>query len=444
MCGPGGEVPAVFVTAGDPTPRVLCAQGVAPRRATTALLRDELGLAAIPGTGLLPATVPGAWDGWLTLLRDHGTFPLADVLGPALGYARARLPAGAAGADDDRRRRAALPRALAQLGGHVAARRPGAHHDAPAARPRRDLAQAARGGRRPHPRGADRRGPRRLVPRVRRRGDRGVHGHAGARRHRARPRGPAHRRRPRGLVVLATRTRWSSRRAGAGRWPSPGRGRRVRCSRRPCSSCGTPTSSTSTACRPRPPCTASPRPRSSRSPTGRPGTATARPSRSRRWSRARTPTSGGPSSRTRRRWSCGPAPPAGPPRGWPPPPPPAAPAATASRPPGSGSRRPRRPRASGSRPPPTEPARARHPPPVHAAADRQAARSRAAATHPRPGRARPQAAASRRAGYGRGPWRRRRRPAGYGRRRTGWSLGADGRVGCGRCRRAGWSLGADG
>ena len=92
MCGPGGEVPAVFVTAADPTPRVLCGQGVAPRRATTALLRDELGLAAIPGTGLLPAMVPGAWDGWLTLLRDHGTFPLADVLGPALGYAEHGFP----------------------------------------------------------------------------------------------------------------------------------------------------------------------------------------------------------------------------------------------------------------------------------------------------------------------------------------------------------------
>ncbi len=92
MCGPGGEVPAVFVTADDPTPRVLCGQGVAPRRATTSLLRDELGLAAIPGTGLLPATVPGAWDGWLTLLRDHGTLPLADVLGPALGYAADGFP----------------------------------------------------------------------------------------------------------------------------------------------------------------------------------------------------------------------------------------------------------------------------------------------------------------------------------------------------------------
>ena len=72
-----------------------------------------------------------------------------------------------------------------------------------------------------------------------------------------RPRRPAHRRRPRGLVVLRTRTRWSSRSAGGGRWPSRGRGRRARCSRRPSSCCGAPTSPTSTACRPRPPCTGS-------------------------------------------------------------------------------------------------------------------------------------------------------------------------------------------
>src|SRR5690349_11395742 len=44
MCGPGGEVPAVFVTAADPVPRVLCGQGVVPAGATIAHLRDELGL----------------------------------------------------------------------------------------------------------------------------------------------------------------------------------------------------------------------------------------------------------------------------------------------------------------------------------------------------------------------------------------------------------------
>ncbi|MDQ3153030.1 MAG: gamma-glutamyltransferase, partial [Actinomycetota bacterium] len=90
--GPGGEVPAVFVTADDPRPRVLCGQGVAPAAATTAHVRDELGLELVPGTGLLPATVPGAWDGWLLLLRDHGTRTLREVLTPAMGYAAHGYP----------------------------------------------------------------------------------------------------------------------------------------------------------------------------------------------------------------------------------------------------------------------------------------------------------------------------------------------------------------
>ncbi len=92
LCGPGGEVPAVFVTASDPTPRVLCGQGVAPAAATIEHLRDDLGLPVVPGTGLLAATVPGAWDAWLTLLRDHGTCTLAQVLAPALGYAAGGFP----------------------------------------------------------------------------------------------------------------------------------------------------------------------------------------------------------------------------------------------------------------------------------------------------------------------------------------------------------------
>jgi gamma-glutamyltranspeptidase/glutathione hydrolase len=86
MNGPGGEVPAIFVTAGDPTPRVLCGQGVAPAAATAERFRD-LGLEIIPGTGLLAATVPGAVGAWLTLLRDHGTMRLRDVLDFAIGYA---------------------------------------------------------------------------------------------------------------------------------------------------------------------------------------------------------------------------------------------------------------------------------------------------------------------------------------------------------------------
>ncbi|PWW62011.1 gamma-glutamyltransferase family protein [Actinokineospora spheciospongiae] len=89
--GPGGEVPAVFVTAADRTPRVLCGQGVAPAGAT-AEHYTGLGLDLVPGSGLLAATIPGAWDGWLLLLRDHGTKRLADVLKYAIGYARSGFP----------------------------------------------------------------------------------------------------------------------------------------------------------------------------------------------------------------------------------------------------------------------------------------------------------------------------------------------------------------
>jgi len=91
LCGPGGEVPAIFSVAGGP-PRVLCGLGVAPAGASIGHIRDGLGLDLIPGNGLLPACVPGAWDGWLMLLRDHGTRTLREVLGPAIGYARDGFP----------------------------------------------------------------------------------------------------------------------------------------------------------------------------------------------------------------------------------------------------------------------------------------------------------------------------------------------------------------
>ena len=91
LVGPGGDMPAIFATAADPTPRVLCAQGVAPAGATIEHYRDQ-GLDLVPGSGLLAAVVPGSWDGWLTLLRDHGTKSLRDVLDYAIGYARNGFP----------------------------------------------------------------------------------------------------------------------------------------------------------------------------------------------------------------------------------------------------------------------------------------------------------------------------------------------------------------
>ena len=90
--GPGGDLPALVWPAGAPAPQVLCAQGPAPQAATIEHYRDELGLTLVPGTGPLAAVVPGAFGGWLTLLRDHGTMELADVLQYAIHYAETGIP----------------------------------------------------------------------------------------------------------------------------------------------------------------------------------------------------------------------------------------------------------------------------------------------------------------------------------------------------------------
>ena len=83
--GPAGEVPIILAPAGGEV-RVLCGQGVASAGAEIAHYRG-LGLDLVPGTGPLAAAVPGAFDAWMLLLRDHGTKTLADVLKYAIGYA---------------------------------------------------------------------------------------------------------------------------------------------------------------------------------------------------------------------------------------------------------------------------------------------------------------------------------------------------------------------
>src|SRR5690242_10530083 len=89
--GPAGEVPVIGWDARSEEPFVVCGQGTAPQAATLAAFRD-LGLSLVPGTGLLPACVPGAFDGWLTLLERYGTRRLRDVLGYAIGYAEHGFP----------------------------------------------------------------------------------------------------------------------------------------------------------------------------------------------------------------------------------------------------------------------------------------------------------------------------------------------------------------
>ncbi|MBU6498602.1 MAG: gamma-glutamyltransferase family protein [Rhodospirillales bacterium] len=85
--GPGGDAPIIINDARAGTQHVICGQGVSPDAATPERFA-ALGLDLVPGTGLLPAVVPGAFDAWATMLRDWGTWEIADVLGFAIGYAR--------------------------------------------------------------------------------------------------------------------------------------------------------------------------------------------------------------------------------------------------------------------------------------------------------------------------------------------------------------------
>jgi gamma-glutamyltranspeptidase/glutathione hydrolase len=95
--GPGGDLPAICAVAGERRPRVLAGQGPAPGAATPAAFR-ELGMDRVPGTGLFAATVPGAFDAWLLLLRDLGTMEFRDVATYALDYAGGGHPLSLAAA----------------------------------------------------------------------------------------------------------------------------------------------------------------------------------------------------------------------------------------------------------------------------------------------------------------------------------------------------------
>ncbi len=84
--GFGGEVPVIFYDARSRRSNVLCGQGVTPALATIDRF-ESMGLDIIPGSGFLPACVPGSFDAWMLLLRDYGTMSLADVLETATDYA---------------------------------------------------------------------------------------------------------------------------------------------------------------------------------------------------------------------------------------------------------------------------------------------------------------------------------------------------------------------
>ncbi len=89
--GPGGEAPILLWDPAQEQVRVIAGQGVMPAAATLEHFA-ELGLDLVPGTGLLPAAVPGAVGAWLLLLEQWGTWELREVLEPAIAYAERGWP----------------------------------------------------------------------------------------------------------------------------------------------------------------------------------------------------------------------------------------------------------------------------------------------------------------------------------------------------------------
>jgi gamma-glutamyltranspeptidase/glutathione hydrolase len=89
--GPGGEVPVIAYDQARGETFVLCGQGTAPAGATLDAY-SGLGLDLVPGSGLLAATVPGAFGAWMLLLREYGRMRLRDVMTYAIGYAESGYP----------------------------------------------------------------------------------------------------------------------------------------------------------------------------------------------------------------------------------------------------------------------------------------------------------------------------------------------------------------
>ncbi|MFC3989253.1 gamma-glutamyltransferase family protein [Actinoplanes siamensis] len=89
--GPGGDASILAHSASTGVTRSICGQGSMPAGADIARMRT-LGLVQMPGSGLLSATVPGAFGALLALLSEFGTMRLSEVLSYAVGYARHGYP----------------------------------------------------------------------------------------------------------------------------------------------------------------------------------------------------------------------------------------------------------------------------------------------------------------------------------------------------------------
>jgi gamma-glutamyltranspeptidase/glutathione hydrolase len=91
MTGIGGDMFALVYWSKTGELKGLNASGRAPHALNLDYFAKK-GIKTIPDSGMEPITVPGAFDGWVTLLEKYGTMKLAELLAPAIDYAENGFP----------------------------------------------------------------------------------------------------------------------------------------------------------------------------------------------------------------------------------------------------------------------------------------------------------------------------------------------------------------
>ena len=91
MTGIGGDCFAMIYSAKTKKLDALNASGRCPRALTLDHFTAKK-IAQMPLTGMETITVPGAFDGWLTVLEKYGTMKFADLMAPAISYAENGFP----------------------------------------------------------------------------------------------------------------------------------------------------------------------------------------------------------------------------------------------------------------------------------------------------------------------------------------------------------------
>ena len=91
MNGVGGDAFMIYYEAGSERVYAMNGSGRAGALATPALFAERE-LDEVPGNGPLSVSVPGAVAAWVDALERFGTRPMAELLEPAIGYARDGFP----------------------------------------------------------------------------------------------------------------------------------------------------------------------------------------------------------------------------------------------------------------------------------------------------------------------------------------------------------------